>query len=515
MSSLKQWSLGLLFVTAILGTATGAKILVEPKVGQDIQGNGTLAAPYKTLSHAYYSSDTKDGDVIMLLPGVYGKNQGQSGDYFPLFITSKEVVIQGTNALNTILDGDGCDRIFWFAPGEINVHLENFLVDSVTMMNAQEAIYCGAEGPTVWSTFANCFIVNNGYGVHMNAIWDESSSYIDNDWDTNNYVEQRFRLVNCTIANNGIGILDDSVILDDPDGTVNGEAAPAVVNCMVYPNSLSDLEGVDGSDLRNTAFATSDMAGLSQILPTKPLPVSIINVNGFPPTALYLYPHNPNGTSSNDVDYRQYPSSPTINAGTTDLTVLANQTLPRQLFSGNPNLIVNIWDLDCEGHGNPYPDFAVDPMDIGADQLGDLILTGFNPQTTDFGANSTVHLRVTRPVSAGAFSAIYLYGNADASAAWVYQHGYIDRVWPTKPLAQPRWTTHFPTANHGIFYLNGYGSVFPIYMPVQGTAPVYTPIAISALQVAAPVRWNLQSLPLDSGAPVGPLSNAQTICFVP
>ncbi len=449
---------------------------VDP-VGGDNTFTGTLARPWRTLTHALVN--TMKPGVVILLPGIYSSST--NGETFPVFLRNG-ISIQGTSALNTILDGEGND-VIWVHPFGPNDTFVNTLVDAVTITNGEAGVRFVDELLSVEPEFANCFIVKNAVGVHLTAIY---CHMIQPD----GYIKFRPKFVNDTIAENGIGILDEGIWFSfdpDPDLTVNGEAEPAIVNCLVWPNTLSDLEGVDGTDISRTVFCTSDQAGISQIRSNKPAPASLIPVCGGNPDSVYV----------NRVtwDYRLLPGSRMANRGTTVLSV-PNGTTGKQTFPCGED----IFDVDCEGFCNPR--IAGSLPDIGADEFDQLVVAGYAPKTTDFNASfptAAIYMTPRPPLGAS------LFGTLTVGGARV---GYLKFLPSSTPGTRPSGTIAPTTTPSGTSCIDS-ATILPGYPVTIAMPPVGTPLLMT-MSASVPIRHNMQVLPSDSTGAATTLSNLQS-----
>jgi|GEM_PF-1412272 len=163
-------------------------LFVDVQTGHDRQGNGSQAAPYRTLTQALQVASA--GTVILLAPGVY--NQAQ-GEIFPLQLPS-EVTIQGnpTPSEAVILQGGGPLQV----GGEVvNVTLlgaDRAALVGVTVTNPNpqgHAIWIGDSSPTIVDSvitgneatgitiagqshplIQNNQLQHNGAGIHVAAI---------------------------------------------------------------------------------------------------------------------------------------------------------------------------------------------------------------------------------------------------------------------------------------------------------------------------------------------------------
>lgn len=460
---------------------------VDPVAGND-GAVGTLSYPWKTINRALYGNNpVAYGDVVVLLPGIYSPST--NGEFWPLSMRDG-VSLQGTNALNTILQGEADEfgnkpNILNFFAGSMDQTFEDTLVDGVTITNGESGIILNTEFIPVRPTIANCFIVKNEVGVRIISIYHATV-------DVDGYVNHEPRLINDTIAQNGIGILDEGIWVPsdpDPDGTVNGEADSCIVNCIVYPNALSDLEGVDDEDISATAFCTTDAAGVSQVKNNTPF--TYVSVCGLGAIGVYVWPAR--------WDYRIQPLSPFVDQGTTDLSV-ANGSVGRRLFQCHQD----IFDVDCEGYFNARLVNGI--PDIGADELGQLIIAGYAAKTTEFnpGQSTAFMLMTPNPALSGSlFAKTYLGSGA---TGYTYYHPL------SVPGVRPKGTTAPAETSEGAMVVNP-NLLLPGYPLTFGMPPVGTALQFQQTS-ATPTRRNVQVLPTN-GSSQTTLSNLQSYTIVP
>lgn len=479
-------------VTPIDPIAVCTRYYVHPSDGSDADP-GTLAQPFRTLSHAMQVAVTPS--VIMLLPGRYGPST--NGEFWPVY-PRDHVSVQGTSVLDTVLLGEG-QNVFWFfaispqAFGTVQY-------DGFSITGASTAIRIFDELYACRPTLSNLALFDNGIGIEMVAI-DLGPDASPDDSDNNGYVEERPRIVNCTIVQNDIGILDWQYGM----WPSYGEAEPCVLNCIVLGNTLSDLEGVDDTDLDHTMFCTSDQAGISTIRPSKPAPVSLPGGCGSALTDIFINPATG--------DFRQRPFAVTIDRGRIDspgthigdpiaTPIRLNFPCGQMLF-----------DVDGEGYGNPRVEGSA--IDLGADEHGMLIVSGFIPLTRSFGTDpvtaviyDTVETWLTpEPAIPAPFSAIFILG-VPSSTSWI---GWSP---PAVPGVRPQGTTApTPYGTRGDLYIDP-GTTVPLFtlaMPAPGT-PL---LRVLPVLPAGPVRNNLQLLPRDANGVLHFLTNLQTYLVTP
>jgi hypothetical protein len=98
-----------LFVAAILPTVLLAQSTWYVDVQGTPPGTGTAADPYTSLQHAIAQPSTVDGDLVLVAPGLYVEN---------LDFLGKEIVVRGSGAGQTIVDGSSTNPVVRFTSGE-------------------------------------------------------------------------------------------------------------------------------------------------------------------------------------------------------------------------------------------------------------------------------------------------------------------------------------------------------------------------------------------------------------
>lgn len=437
-----------------------------------LTGSGTSADPARTITRGMDLANA--GDVIVVNAGVYRTTMGE---VFPIKMKDG-VSIQGVNALNTVLFVDRNEGLVF--DGNDGDFLDT-IVQGITITNAQSAILM--NGPPVKATIANCFLIENSEGVRMNSVFTNQTLSTTVDSDQNGYTEHQPLLQSLTICRNTIGILDagDAGLMGgaalDPDGSVDGEARPCIVNCVVFGNTKSDLEGVDSTDVASTAFFTVDAFGFSRVRPPLSLPSSPINLSAETVEGLFIHPDR------GDYRLEHFDGHPLVDAGD-QFAVCANGT--QMQFSYTSGLV---WfQDDCEGYGNSRYDGFVPAgsfvtVDIGADEQGEYSLAGFSPFSTSFVAPNflTIELRgssnFATPTNISNWLAI--------SSALGYQP-YLDSG--SYPSARPLDSTD------------------PTPLPIGGTTflPLGTPNFVTTLDLAtstppgAPNRFYTIDIPIGA-----------------
>lgn len=460
---------------------------VDPDPSRGSNNNpGTLNAPFRTLNYAM--GVAPDNSVIILLPGKYYET-------WPLMCKSG-ISIQGTNALDTVLMGNGSDVLHFEASQNNDYSHTNY--DGFSICKADNCIYLYGELYSSKPTFSNMFLVDSNGGIAMKAI-DLQGYGSPDDRDDNDFVEHRPKIVNVTIADNdNYGIHD-----------INAEAEPAILNCLIWRNA-KDLLRVDVDDIFSSVFET--FSGPYKRGPGA-APISII-----PPPQLSVL--SPDSVYINrKYDYRLLPGAPMIDLG-------VNPTNSVQFHEGGTTIYrkgpcnVDIWDVDCEGYFNINPNKPLNDIervengviDIGADELGQLIISDYIPYTRSFGTSgNTTYNQMTlimtpQPALSADPLTIGLYYSA-SSSPYNYQ-----KWWPVNvPGARGGGTLTTPVS---LSFGNVCITLDPLYN-VTYTAQSGVPFTIQ-IPLPPPLgdyETNFQAIALDSSNPPKrcAMSNLQTV----
>jgi len=476
---------------------------VDPVNGSNAN-NGTLFMPLATLREAMNRSGGSAGpDGIVLLPGEYNS----ANENWPLTVLD-DVSIQGTDALNTVLIGTSGTSVLRFeamAPGYYN----NTVVDGVTIVGQNRCIeitdgVMPDEGFRVASspTIANCFLIDStiaaiDISVNVGMPWPAD------DFDSNGLVENRPKIINCTIVTSIIGILNR---INGMDGW--GESEPGLLNVLLSNNVFSDLEGIDSLDVITCAFATADQAGVSPIKAGRVLPVPVFNTQTNPP----VYIDTGLGLALTPLDLRVRPISPAIDAGSLPALVWMNGTTGRRFFL----CTMDIFDTDCEGYGNPR--VARNAIDIGADESGELIIAGYERGTTDlnnsfnstFNGQQAIFCNPFQPF-VGPYSAIIAANwlqNIPGLGFWLpWEPPTIQHVRPILTIAPT------PVPPLGDLLLALSGGPNEISFTLNFTAP-NNPVLLNVPPAAQRLQFNYQALPFQ-GAVNRTFTNLQSNFWTP
>jgi parallel beta-helix repeat protein len=137
--------------------ANGTVIYVNSATGKDTAANGTIAAPYKTITFAL--SKATAGTVVQVAPGNYSKD---SGETFPLVLNSG-VTLQGNESNKgegILISGGGYYTSRTFARQDITLLANNStIITGLTFTNPNSrgtAVWVESSNPVIKdSTFIN------------------------------------------------------------------------------------------------------------------------------------------------------------------------------------------------------------------------------------------------------------------------------------------------------------------------------------------------------------------------
>ncbi len=332
----------------------------DPTIGND-SNSGAHNQPFLTVGQAVFVAAMQKPAVVVLMPGIYAS--GTNGEVFPIQMVD-DVSLQGFAATNTVLKSGLWTSVLEFR--STGPDFEDTCVDSLTLTGGQAGVHLISQLRRMGPTISNCVMVHNTVGVKMESYWDHFAYQ---------YPRLYPRLVNNTIVDNDCGILD--IGHAGPDAGT-GVASPAIINCAVLFNAPDDdLAGPDASDLSHTAMQTVDDS-------------MIALGNQYPTTWSWTWEMTADNTfiDWNNADYRQRCGSLLVGQGTLDLSVPNGTTAAAVSPCG-----MDMLDYDGEGYGNPRLERGID---VGADEQGQLIVSGYMPWTTSFsgsfggGSHSTI-----------------------------------------------------------------------------------------------------------------------------
>lgn len=102
---------GLMPVAPASAVPTYTDVYVDAALGSDSTGDGSVAAPYKSISHAVGMVGA--GAYVHVAPGVYSPTT--TGETFPLALPSSAQIVGTAGATTTIVDAEGESGIFALA----------------------------------------------------------------------------------------------------------------------------------------------------------------------------------------------------------------------------------------------------------------------------------------------------------------------------------------------------------------------------------------------------------------
>ncbi|MGE3175423.1 MAG: DUF1565 domain-containing protein [Planctomycetota bacterium] len=377
------------------------KIWVDANFGDD-NNTGTASDPLRTITIAMtYAWPIPAGYtdmVIMLKPGIY-KDDGVD-EVFPIEINGP-ISIQGTSALNTIIEGrkgqgipairyralsqNACNRAFLEG---VNIFHGDV---GIQIVNTAGAPY--ASRPTI----SNCFITDQDQkGVEIvsapnGATSDEVVSPAG--LPGTNYIVHRPKFINCTFEFNRLGVVNHTIETSgssEPVG-LTSVSQPGFLNTLWWRSTSWDLMGVDQDDMLtfnsgfNCIYAAASLDGLVGIAPE----------SLFDPDDLDAYPmfvgDAVSGAFAHDLRLHPLWVTQTFSESPVDRGHLPtgaseqfrNGTTAQFSLSRHNLTYWRAFDNDCEGFHNPRVNGST--IDIGADEVGDLVTAGYTGYTTTLG----------------------------------------------------------------------------------------------------------------------------------
>lgn len=540
------------------------RVYVDPDNGSNATGTGLIGSPFKTITHAidYIDSLTPVGQpnrgTVVLLPGRYTwaqedpNNSGPEVEVWPIAMQTG-ISLQGTNALNTIIEGPGpgfvLDPSLPQTPNRLlDFHesggdFSNTFVNGISIRNALHGVVIQGFDEALEPSLSNCFIFENCIGVVISS--GVGSPLPEDDLDGDGQPEHRPTILHCTISDNQIGVWDGALNTQTGSGLV-GTAFSAIVNSLIFDNLRADLQGVDQDDLLGSAFFQAQVI-------VQPGETSLCGL-GFPSVPGGLLPDNtPDGDPSDSVadlsletqesiyvssgtgDYRLLPragatSNPlrgTGNPGVETLNGLewtvgngtTTATGPGPLGYCGPDGRV----VDAEGHGNPRYELDYDNplpppdddefpirVDVGADEMGQFIVFGYNALTTTIVGGTTPFAYMTpNPALLGTVRRARHY-KAEAGTGYLNMQPFVtpgihpDGTFPCIPRAIPGQQCESEFCIDQTTLLPGFPTMMT--MDLKGIA--------TTLPQEAPgpptIRVNYEIVPRNGGQGTTCLSNLQS-----
>jgi hypothetical protein len=451
------WPLDLHIQGQILGRLTHAPYSFRT-VTQAFAWINTMF-PQLPWSHAVATDEQVHWVIVQCLPGMYGpfseptlprldaaSGLFYNGETFPLSIPER-VSIQGVSALDTVFDARGLAvSVLRVSSGTTSgpTHAHTF-IDSVAIRGATGGYPSGAgiviDGKTPQSPIvSNCCIYYNAIGIGV-----VSELVVVGEPPKTVRIEHNPHIVNNTIAFNGTGLWNGELTLTRPGTGGTGWSLVNTINNVFDTRppsgaSLVAFQGMTAADM--TVFGGVNANGYPSSRanvgggpagwgtpvprgPAPPLPVVDLNAYLYGPSGargnLYLSDilRNSPGAVPSPHDFRLAPiasrdpdlpnsssgPNPLVNVGVSSSTTLTmgNGTALHVGLLYDPVDVAtySAWDWDTEGYGNPriasrsggYPAGTI--IDLGADEMGELIMGGFAENTRIFSRTTASHLGPT------------------------------------------------------------------------------------------------------------------------
>jgi hypothetical protein len=494
---------------------------VDANCGND-SNPGSASAPFKTLRHAISQAALVGGPTtVVLMPGQYS-TQGP-------VVMPPDVSLMGTNVLNTRI----VDESLTFEPTAVgdydevvieNISFSGGIANTTVLVRIQNSLDRQiASNPT----FSNCFFVDCvGTSVQMFSRSDGVHSPLMDfeDADTNGLVEHRPKFINCTFANNRYGVVDTSTF-------GFGENEAGFLNCLFWNAGLGanqfDLVGVDRDDLLlsgtsqlSNAWHLADPGGpppaAGTLKPGRKAPGPehrVFDPLNLPPGGSTVFLARTTLVSAFG-DYRlapeDKPDNAAVNKGVIQFSpAWVNGTRGQRFFPCGQD----VWDTDGEGYGNPR--IVENKVDIGADEMGMLIVAGYANGTTRIRQPNSGNIQLTfwlaRPFVGDAQPLLdfSVFSIRDSNCSnWVqWWPSFVPGIMASHAIAP--LSTPF-----GTLLLSPNPAEF-IETARQGSTPDrFTPLTFSFPAPVQEMQVSQQALSIDQGGSLNLLTNLQTY-FVP
>lgn len=232
-------------------------IYVDPRTGNDQNGQGSQQSPLKTITQALMIAQPKS--LIILNSGTYNE---QSGENFPLVI-KQEVTIQGNPKLqgrNIKIEGNG----FFVSPTAAGQNVTIALMNKAAGVMGVTVTNLHQRGHGIWIESANpilhgnTLVRNGNTGVSVNG---NSAPVISNNYFYNNtgngvlvYGTSKPRVENNEFHRTGYGV------------SAVQNSAPTLIGNTFRDNRIGVmLEGNSSATLRNNIITNSTEIGLMTI----------------------------------------------------------------------------------------------------------------------------------------------------------------------------------------------------------------------------------------------------------
>lgn len=197
--------LGASLLGASTALAQGPTYHVDAVAGDDLTGDGSSAAPYRTLTHTLAAIDPAPADTTLAVaPGIYNTGLGES---FPLTIPPT-LTVQGSGAQHTWVSGEGDGVLFDLARGST--------LSDLRVQRGETGILSVGQGFSAGATrYLRRVVVRDcDIGVHLQ---DQLHS------------DHGVALVNCVLHANDIGVRGESTHWDFQS-----------VSVLLYGSTLTD-----------------------------------------------------------------------------------------------------------------------------------------------------------------------------------------------------------------------------------------------------------------------------------
>ena len=496
-------------------------IFVDPSNGLDSGSyptSGCPVRPFKTITYALTQASTTSPTTIVLTPGIYQA----PFETFPLRM-KRNVSIQGTNAVNTIIQGGS--PTFSICPNTNEDRPTVALTSSLVLFDAQQAgefdqvsiegvaVDGGCIGIAITGAhpanpvIANCFIADAGM------------SGIDISSPTSTGPIHRPRIVHCTLTLNHVAITSRTHASLPGTPPINPPSAPGLLNVLAARSgdatsgAQPDFFGIRKGDMRETIDPVSGAFVFSESTSGFNSASSLgIGAGNQPQNPGFVPPGSGQVLFIEELtlglqgwDLRLHPNWNAMTPTPVDTAFRPDpgQTLHWDNGTVGSYALANgssIGDFDCEGYGNPRYDggaVGLNAPDMGADEMGTYIVAGFVGGSTNFAQTSTI-LEWAGPFSNTTEKA---YNSALQGASFYIDNGL------SAPGSRPRKTVYPYT-------VTGYLRWSYLLQPQIGPFVIANPGPHQSSPVAVSSR-TLFNVQVAFSNPGPTLSNLQTFTIDP
>lgn len=250
---------------------TPVTIYVDAASGDDVGGDGTVGNPYMSITHAL--GDAGYGDTIDIAPGTYSASE--TGETFPLPISSSKITLQGSDPYECIIDADWNDGIVRMMDGT-EVHISGLTLTHGFAMNGG-AVMVGLG--TLAMT--DCVLTEN-FAEIGGAIYADASTVTLTDCEFTGNGESAFN-----VAPTGLTPQDISGCYSC-GAIYAGGSSLEIVGCTFGGNSAVDVAGAIGLEGSEIGISESSFYENTIARTLTPQSGAVFDGSGIVPTGMGL-----------------------------------------------------------------------------------------------------------------------------------------------------------------------------------------------------------------------------------